>query len=374
MTSIPADDPTLGLFSVLRDDGSSDPEADPFLDEATLVGMYREMLRIRILDERMLARQRQGRIGFFGTVTGQEATPIATAFATRRDDWIFPALRENAIMLARGFPLEKWLAQVYGNSADVLKGRQMPSHMSGRAVNQVSWSSCLGPQLPQAVGAAWAAKLRKDPVVTIGFVGDGATSEPDFHCAMNFAAVYQLPCVLLCQNNHWAISVPSSRQTASATFAVKARGYGMRGARVDGNDVLALYRVIHEAVERARATNEPTFIEAVTYRIGAHSSSDDPTRYRDEREVEAWRLRDPLLRFERYLRRAELLDDAKQAAMAAEIEQQIAEAVRAVEPLPPPPLASLVEDVYATPPAHLREQLAEAAAHPAPAGGHGAGH
>ncbi len=374
MNPIPAHDPTLGLFSVLRDDGSSDPEADPFLDEATLVGMYREMLRIRILDERMLARQRQGRIGFFGTVTGQEATPIATAFATRLEDWIFPALRENAIMLARGFPLEKWLAQVYGNSADVLKGRQMPSHMSGRAVNQVSWSSCLGPQLPQAVGAAWAAKLRKDPVVTIGFVGDGATSEPDFHCAMNFAAVYQLPCVLICQNNHWAISVPSSRQTASQTFAVKAHGYGMRGARVDGNDVLALYRTIHEAVERARATHEPTFIEAVTYRIGAHSSSDDPTRYRDEREVERWRLRDPLLRFERYLRRAELLDDAQQAAMSAAIEQQIADAVRAVEPLPPPALATLFEDVYATPPAHLREQRAEAEAHPAPAGGHGAGH
>lgn len=374
MTTVPDNDPTLGLFSVLRDDGSSDPQADPFLDDPTLLGMYREMLRIRILDERMLARQRQGRIGFYGTVTGQEATPIATAFATRPEDWIFPALRENAIMLARGFPLEKWLAQVYGNSADVLKGRQMPSHMSGRAVNQVSWGSCLGPQLPQAVGAAWAAKLKKDPVVTVGFIGDGATSEPDFHSAMTFAGVYKVPCVLICQNNHWAISVPSSRQTSSKTFAIKAHAYGVRGARVDGNDVLALYRTIKDAVEHARTTSEPTFIEAVTYRIGAHSSSDDPTRYRQESEVEAWRLRDPLVRYERYLRRAELLDDALKASMSAAIEEQIAAAVRAVEPIAPPPRSSMVEDVYATVPRHLREQLAEMEAHPAPPSAHGAGH
>ena len=373
MTSPPAD-PTLGLFSVLRDDGSSDPQSDPFLDEATLVGMYREMLRIRILDERMLARQRQGRIGFFGTVTGQEATPVATAYATKLEDWVFPALRENAIMLVRGFPLEKWLAQVYGNSLDVLKGRQMPSHMSGRSVNQVSWSSCLGPQLPQAVGAAWAAKLRKDPIVTIGFLGDGATSEPDFHCAMNFAGLYQVPCVIICQNNHWAISVPSSRQTASQTFAVKAKAYGMRGTRVDGNDILALYRTIKDAVELARTTHEPTFIEAVTYRIGAHSSSDDPTRYRQESEVELWRQRDPLQRYERYLRRAELLDDAMKAAMSAEIEEQIATAVRVVEPIAPPALGTMMEDVYATPPWHLREQLTEMESHPAPPSGHGGGH
>jgi pyruvate dehydrogenase E1 component alpha subunit/2-oxoisovalerate dehydrogenase E1 component alpha subunit len=374
MTILPDNDPTLGLFSVLRDDGSSDPQADPFLDDATLLGMYREMLRIRILDERMLARQRQGRIGFYGSVTGQEATPVAAGFATQPADWIFPALRENAIMLVRGFPLEKWLAQVYGNGADVLKGRQMPSHMSGRAVNQVSWGSCLGPQLPQAVGAAWAAKLRKDPVVTLGFIGDGATSEPDFHSAMTFAGVYRVPCVLICQNNHWAISVPSSRQTASQTFAVKARAYGVRGVRVDGNDVLALYRTIKDAVERARATCEPTFIEAVTYRIGAHSSSDDPTRYRLESEVELWRQRDPLVRFERYLRRAELLDDAAKSAMSAAIEEQIAAAVRAVEPLAPPALGTMMDDVYATPPWHLREQLAEAQAHPAPPSAHAGGH
>ncbi len=171
-----ADDPALGLLQIVREDGTADPERDPFLPRETLLAMYREMLRIRLIDERMLARQRQGKIGFYGTITGQEATPIATAFATEARDWIFPALRESAIMLARGFPLAKWLAQVYGNERDVLKGRQMPSHMSGREVNQVAWSSCIGPQIPQAVGAAWAAKLRGDELLAISEeLGDDAT-------------------------------------------------------------------------------------------------------------------------------------------------------------------------------------------------------
>ncbi len=177
MNELPDDDPTLGLYSVLRDDGGAAAETDPFLEADVLKAIHREMLRIRVLDERMLMRQRQGRIGFYGTITGQEATPIATAFATETRDWIFPALREGAIMLARGFPLDAWLAQVYGNEGDILKGRQMPSHMSGRSVNQVSWSSCIGPQIPQAVGAAMAAKNRGDDVVAVGFMGDGATSE-----------------------------------------------------------------------------------------------------------------------------------------------------------------------------------------------------
>ena len=330
--------------------------------------MFREMLRVRLLDERMMMRQRQGKVGFFGAITGQEATPIAAGFCLQPQDWVFPALRENAIMLVRGFPLEKWLAQVYGNSMDVLKGRQMPSHMSGREVNQVAWSSCLGPQLPQAVGAAWAAKIKghKD-VVTLGFIGDGATSEPDFHSAMNFAGVYQPPCVMVCQNNHWAISVPSSKQTASETFAVKAHAYGVRGMRVDGNDVLALHRVFSEAFARARAGEGPTFIEAVTYRIGAHSSSDDPTVYRSEEEVAEWRKRDPLLRFERYLMRGGHLDEAAREAMTEEINQEILEAIGRVESAGPPERETLFEDVYATLPWHLEEQRDELFRHdPAP--------
>jgi pyruvate dehydrogenase E1 component alpha subunit/2-oxoisovalerate dehydrogenase E1 component alpha subunit len=374
--TLPGDDPTLGLFQVLREDGSADPERDPFLESSLLLAMYEQMLRIRRIDERMLAKQRQGKIGFFGTITGQEATPIATAFALEPRDWVFPALRESAIMLCRGFPLSTWLAQVYGNSADLQKGRQMPSHQAGRAVNQVGWSSCIGPQVPQAVGAAMAAKRRRDDVVCVGFLGDGATSQPDFHAAMTFAAIEKPPVVIVCQNNHWSISVPTAKQSASKTLAIKAHAYGIRGQRVDGNDVLACFRAVKEAVDRARRGEGPTFLEHVTYRMGPHSSSDDPTRYRSNDEVAAWAKRDPIARFERYLRRADILDDAGQARLEARLEQDFEAAIAAIEELPPPARGTLFEDVYspAAPlPWHLREQQALLLSLPAAASGH-AGH
>ncbi|WP_437875990.1 thiamine pyrophosphate-dependent dehydrogenase E1 component subunit alpha [Sorangium sp. So ce513] len=348
-----------GLLSVLRDDGTLDPATDPGLPDALLLRAFREIKRLRLLDARMLLLQRQGRIGFYGACTGQEATPIATALALEPGDWIFPALRESVMMLVRGFPLRSYVAQVFGNSGDVLKGRQMPSHMSGRRVNQVSWSSCIGPQVPQAVGAAWAAKLRRDSTVVVGFMGDGATSEPDFHSAMNFAGVFRVPCVLICQNNHWAISVPTERQTASRTIAIKGRAYGVPSVRVDGNDVLAVYRAVSGAVARARAGGGPTFIEALTYRVGAHSSSDDPSRYRSQEEVDRWTRRDPLLRLGRHLAARGLLDDAAEAALEAELNAEIAAAVAEVEGMDPPARETLFDDVYAELPWHLRDQRAE---------------
>jgi len=369
----PASPSDLGLYRVLRDDGSADPATDPGMSAELLLRAYREMKRLRLLDARMILLQRQGRVGFYGACTGQEATPIAAALAIEPNDWVFQALRESVMMLVRGFPLTTYLAQIYGNAGDILKGRQMPSHMSGRQVNQVSWSSCLGPQLPQAVGAAWAAKLKGDRVVTLGFVGDGATSEPDFHAAMTFAGVYRVPCVIICQNNHWAISVPSSRQTASATFAVKGRAYGVPSVRVDGNDVLALYRIISEAVARARAGRGPTFIEALTYRIGAHSTSDDPTRYRAQEEVELWMERDPQARLRRHLVHRNLLDDATDAALEQELNAEIAAAVAAIEGLPPPDRDSIFDDVYKELPWNLAEQREELRrTPPAPSQGGGA--
>lgn len=366
MTNPPADS-ALGLYRVLDEKGRVGDMAAPVLPDDVRLNMYREMRRVRILDERMLARQRQGKIGFFGTVTGQEATPIAAAFATEARDWIFPALREGAIMLTRGFPLTQWLAQVYGNAGDVLKGRQMPSHMSGRSVNQVSWSSCIGPQIPQAVGAAWAAKLKGEDTVTIGFMGDGATSQPDFHCALNFAGVFKTPSVLICQNNHWSISVPTEKQTASETLAVKAHAYGLPGIRVDGNDVLALYAVIKAAVDRARRGEGATFIEAVTYRIGPHSSSDDPTLYRSQSEVNAWKAKDPIARYALYLRSEGLLNPLLEQSIDAEIDQEISAALAVVESYGTPPRASLFEDVFGEMPWHLREQSVALEKHaPAP--------
>ena len=372
-TRDPASQPDLGLYRVLRDDGSADPATDPGMSAELLLRAYREMKRLRLLDARMILLQRQGRIGFYGACTGQEATPIAAALAIEPEDWVFQALRESVMMLVRGFPLSTYLAQIYGNSGDILKGRQMPSHMSGRQVNQVSWSSCLGPQLPQAVGAAWAAKLKGDKVVTLGFVGDGATSEPDFHAAMTFAGVYRVPCVIICQNNHWAISVPSSRQTASATFAVKGRAYGVPSIRVDGNDVLALYHAISDAAARARAGRGPTYIEALTYRIGAHSTSDDPTRYRSQDEVELWMQRDPQARLRRHLVHRGLLDDAADTALEEELNAEIAAAVTAIEALPPPDRETLFDDVYKELPWNLKEQREELRRTP-PAPAHGGGH
>jgi pyruvate dehydrogenase E1 component alpha subunit/2-oxoisovalerate dehydrogenase E1 component alpha subunit len=367
-------EPDLGLYRVLNDDGTADPETDPRLPAELALRAYREMKRLRLLDARMILLQRQGRVGFYGACTGQEATPIAAALAIEPGDWVFQALRESVMMLVRGFPLTQYVAQVFGNSGDILKGRQMPSHMSGRSVNHVSWSSCLGPQLPQAVGAAWAAKIRGDRTVVLGFVGDGATSEPDFHAAMNFAAVFKTPSVLVCQNNHWAISVPASRQTASTTFAVKGRAYGIPSVRVDGNDLLAVYKVLADGVARARSGGGPTFIEAFTYRIGAHSTSDDPTRYRSQEEVEAWMAKDPLARLRAYVVGTGALDDARDAALEEELNAEIAAAIAAVEPLGPPARETLFEDVYADLPWHLAEQREELLRSP-PAPPHpGAGH
>ncbi len=351
------DDPALGLFRVLSDDGNAlAPYGKAPPSDATAVDMLRHMMRIRIIEERMTARQRQGKVGFYGASTGQEATPVAAGMAFQKRDWIFPALRESAIMLVRNFPLTTWLCQVYGNSGDILKGRQMPSHMSAKAVHQVAWSSCIGTQLSHAVGAAMAAGLRKDGTVVVGFCGDGATSEPDFHAALNFAGVYRPPCVMICQNNHWAISVPTSQQTASSTFAVKARAYGLPGIRVDGNDVLALHHVFQEAADRARSGGGPTFVETVTYRIGPHSSSDDPSVYRSEEEVAEWKKRDPLARLTVYLKTRNLIDDVAIESMQHKINTELSAALNEVESLGPPDVDTMFDDVFARPPWHLDAQ------------------
>ena len=346
------------IYRVLDFDGNvvgSLPEIAP----AKLKKMYETMLLIRLLDERMMILQRQGRIGFYGACTGQEATPIATAAALEGRDWIFPALREGSAMLFRGFSLETYICQVYGNAGDVTKGRQMPSHQASRSVNQVSWGSCIGSQIPQAVGAAWAAKLRKDDVVTVGFMGDGATSEGDFHNALNFAGVYETPCILICQNNHWSISIPTHRQTRARTIAEKAIAYGLPYARVDGNDILASYAAVKEAADRARAGEGATFLELVTYRIGAHSSSDDPRVYRDESEVDEWKKRDPLARFKAFMLHAGHWSEEDEAATRTRLDSEILAAVKQAEARPGPAKESLIKDVYAQVPRRLQEQYDE---------------
>src|SRR5438874_3022624 len=339
----------------------------PPLPREVLLRLYREMVRLRTLDERMMTLQRQGRVGFYGACTGQEAATLASAIALEASDWIFPALREGGAMLLRGFPLVPYLCQIFGNSGDETKGRQMPSHMASKSVNQVSWSSCIGTQLPQAVGAAMAARIKGDRTVIAAYLGDGATSEGDFHVAMNFAGVFKAPVVFICQNNHWAISVPTSKQTASESIAIKAQGYGFPGVKVDGNDALAVYGAVKEAVDRARSSGGPSLVECETYRIGAHSSSDDPTRYRDENEVVAWKKRDPIEALKSHLAGQGIWSALDEDELRAQVLEQVNAAIAEAEKKPDPPRESLFEDVYANAPWSLREQREELMAmEPAP--------
>jgi pyruvate dehydrogenase E1 component alpha subunit/2-oxoisovalerate dehydrogenase E1 component alpha subunit len=324
--------------------------------------LHRHMLRMRLLDQRMLSLQRQGRIGFYGMATGQEAAVTGSAYPLAPGDWVFHALRETGVCLWRGTTVKELVCQLIGNSGDVLIGRQMPMHFSDRRVRSVAWSSVIGTQLPHAVGAAYAAKLRGTGEVMVGYIGDGGTSVGDFHAALNFAAVWQAPVVFFCQNNQWAISVPLARQTRSSSIAVKSVAYGMPGVRVDGNDVLAVIAGMREALARARSGQGPTLVEALTFRIGGHSSSDDPTRYRDPEVVRYWEERDPLRRFEAFLRAQGLLADADLEAWSAEINDEITAAVRDAEALPPPPIESLFADVYRDMPKALQEQMRYAVA------------
>ena len=334
----------------------------PDLPRDDLRALLRHMVRMRVLDQRMLSLQRQGRIGFYGTAHGQEAAVTGSAYALRPTDWVFPALREMGVSLWRGTTLKEIVCQLIGNSGDVLLGRQMPCHFSDRRVRTVAWSSVISTQLPHAMGAAWAARHLKHEVVCIGYMGDGASSSGDFHAAANFAGVFRLPLVFFCQNNQWAISVPLARQTASESIAIKAQAYGFPGTRVDGNDVLAVIATTREALERARGGEGPTLIEAVTFRMAGHSSSDDPTRYRDAALVAEWERRDPLARLRTWLQAGGLLSEDEEEGWKQEVNDEIGTAIQEAESLPPPPIRSMLTDVYHEMPRHLEEQMRHAIA------------
>jgi len=345
------------LLRIIDLDGTHDSKLEPKLPPDALKAAYRHLVLVRLLDTRMLSLQRQGRIGFYVPSTGEEACQVGSAMALEKRDWIFPAYREPGCALWRGFPVRTLIAQAYGNALDPQLGRQMPSHYGSKDINYVTASSPVGTQITHAVGAAWAAKIRKEDVVSLVYFGDGATSEGDFHTGMNFAGVFRTPTVFFCKNNQWAISVPVSRQTASKTLAEKASAYGFDGVRVDGNDLLAVYAAAKAAVNKARSGGGPTMIEALTYRMGPHSSSDDPTRYRSKDEVEYWQQRDPIERMRRYLELKGVWSKDYDERVRAEIEDDIQSAIKDVERHPPPPIESMFEGVYEEMPPHLREQL-----------------
>lgn len=344
---------------ILREDGTVDKAREPALSDAELLGMYRTMRLVRVLDERCMNLQRQGRVAFYGTSTGEEAAVVGSAAAVQPTDWLFPALRQGGALLHRGFPLRRYFAHLFGNAESVELGRSMPCHYSDKEFRFVSWSSSMATQLPHAVGMAYGAKIRGTGEIAVGYMGDGATSEGDFHHALNFAGVWRTPVVFFCNNNQWAISVPFAKQTASGSIHVKAGAYGFPGVRVDGNDVLGVYAATKEAADRARAGDGPTLIEAVTYRMQGHSSSDDPTRYRSAAEVESWARRDPIARFRKYLGTRGLWDDAKEESLARDLNAAISEAIAQAEAAGAPPTDSLVAEVFAEPTWALREQFDE---------------
>ncbi len=347
------------LLQIVGLDGGVDEKLEPKLSEEELLKLYLHMVLTRVLDTRAVNLQRQGRIGFFVPSHGEEAIQIGSSYALRAEDWMVPAYREQGAALLKGFPLETLVAQLYGNEKDILKGRQMPNHFGNRAIRFVTPSSPVGTQIPIAVGISWAAKMRGDDVVTMVYFGDGATSQGDFHVAMNFAGVFMTPTVFVCKNNQWAISVPFEKQTGSESIAVKAEAYGFNGVRVDGNDVLAVYAACREAVDLARKGGGPTLVEALTYRMGPHSTSDDPKRYRAEEELEEWKERDPILRFQRYLEGKGIWNEEIEANVRQKSEELVGEAVEAAEAVGKPKPETLFEDVYAEMYWNLKEQREE---------------
>ncbi len=359
------------LVRVLDENGRAVGPWDPRIDPDTLRKMLKDMKTVRRFDDRMYRAQRQGKTSFYMKCTGEEAIAVAAAAAMDPHDMHFPTYRQQGLLIARGYPLKTMMCQIYSNAGDPLHGRQLPIMYSDKVHGFFSISGNLGTQFPQAVGWAMASAIRGDSRICMGWIGDGATAEGDFHSAMTFAAVYQAPVILGVVNNQWAISSFSGIAGAEqATFASRAIGYGIAGLRVDGNDALAVYAAVRWASERARTNNGPTLIEFFTYRAEGHSTSDDPSGYRAKGEAEKWPLGDPIDRLKAHLlaigewdeQRDEELDSKVDAAVRSA--QKEAEAVGTLPDQGFNDIPSMFEDVYDETPWHLTEQrdaaLAEA--------------
>ena len=326
------------------------------IPEDDLLRMHRFMSLTRALDERGMRYQRQGRLGFYLPSTGEEALQIGRAYCFDAADWMFPHYRVPGVALWRGADLDQMVANCFGNRDDNGKGRQMPVHYTMSEINWVSISSPLGTQVVQAAGAARAMQIRGEKRIAVTYFGDGSTSTNDFHTGMNFAGVWKAPVVFFCNNNQYAISTPIEQQCAARHLADKAIGYGMPALRVDGNDVLAVVEATRRAVEHARSGAGPIFVEAMSYRMGPHASSDDPTRYQPGDERDEWTRRDPIARFRRYLLAAGVMSEDEIRQIDEECAEQVLASFKRNETVDKPTLESLFEDVYAEMPAILREQ------------------
>ncbi len=308
---------------------------------------YRWMRTARALDDRMVALQRQGRVGFYGPATGQEAVSIAAGLAVHENDWVFPGLREQLVALVRGHPLGTYMHHLFADARDPALGRQMPCHPTAREVRYVSMSSCVGTQISQAVGCAYASRLRREDAVALAFFGDGATSVNDFHAGMNFAGVYHLPVVFCCTNNQWAISLPVAQQSHVDQLSEKAAAYGFSGRRVDGSDFIECYLQLAQALDAARSGGGPSMLEFLVYRMSAHSTSDDPSRYQPVDWKRQALQHDPVLRLEQLLGALGMLSQDILRETDRQIDATLREAISQAEATSPPGPETLELDVLA---------------------------
>ena len=337
-------------LQILKEDGTLDTKlAKGLLTNEQVLHLYEQMWICRELDEIAFKLQRSGRMGTYPQNKGQEANAVASALAMKKGtDWLVPAYRENAALFMHGMPMHYVLMYWMGDE----RGSKMPE-----GVNITPLSVPIGTHMLHATGIAWAAKLRgDDDQAVITYFGDGATSEGDFHGAMNFASTLQVPCIFYCQNNQWAISVPREKQMRAEPVAQTAPAYGMPTIQVDGNDIFAVYKAVTDARKRATSGEGPTFIEAVTYRLGDHTTADDARRYRDQKEVDAWRERDPLIRTRLYLESKGVWDEDQQQTLQDRAKTIVGEVVKAAEGAEAPPLTDIFDSMYAELPESLKRQ------------------
>ncbi len=348
----------IPMLQILQPDGTVHPDAEePDIPRDTAEKMLEVMQFIRILDERMVAAQRQGRISFYLASTGEEAAAVASAAALTNDDMIMSQYREQGALAWRGYKTEQFMNQMFSNEKDPNKGRQMPIHYGDKALNFMTISSPLGTQIPQASGYAYGQKMAGKKALTICYFGEGAASEGDFHAGLNMAAVLHCPVIFFCRNNGYAISTPAEEQFAGDGIASRGIGYGVKTIRVDGNDPLAIYAATRQAKEIALKEACPVLIEAMTYRLAAHSTSDDPSGYRSKDEEEKWRQKDPVLRLSEWLKSKGWFDaDAVEKRKTATRESVLA-ALKEAEKVPVNPIDDIVTDVYDHVPRHLNDQL-----------------
>jgi pyruvate dehydrogenase E1 component alpha subunit len=337
----------IEYLQVLDENGNADEKLMPKLSAKQIKELYETMVLVRTFDDKAFSMQRQGRIGTYLQFKGQEASQVGSAYALGDKDWLFPMYRSGAALITRKQPMHMILQYYSGDE----RGLKSPDKL-----NNFPMTISVGTQTPMATGCAWASKLKKDKSVSIVYFGDGASSKGDFHESLDFAGVFKLPCIYMCENNQFAISLPRKKQTAAETIAQKAIAYGVKGIQVDGNDIFAVYKATKEAIENARSGKGATLIESVTYRLTDHSTSDDAKRYREDKEVQSWIKKDPITRLEKYMKAKKLLDDKYKNYVLEKAKEKVEKEVQAFESIEAADPQDIFKYTFAEMTPELKEQ------------------